>query len=65
VGPRAFSFAIAIQNLLWGARSRSPARRRPLRAGAGACAGALLYALGLAWMAHADTPASSISRPAC
>ena len=35
-GRDAFSFAIAIQNLLWGAASRSPAGRRPLRAGAGA-----------------------------
>jgi len=52
-----FSFALAIQNLLWGVG-------QPF---AGAIAdrfgtvrvlwvGAIIYALGLAWMAYADTP---------
>lgn len=56
-GRDVFSFALAIQNLLWGVG-------QPF-AGAIAdrfgtvrvlCAGAILYAVGLAWMAHADSP---------
>jgi MFS family permease len=56
-GREVFSFALAIQNLLWGVG-------QPF-AGAIAdrfgtvrvlCAGAILYAIGLAWMAQADSP---------
>jgi MFS family permease len=58
-GRDVFSFALAIQNLLWGVG-------QPL-AGAVAdrfgtvrvlWAGAIAYAIGLAWMAYADTPSS-------
>jgi MFS family permease len=56
-GRDVFSFALAIQNLLWGVG-------QPF-AGAIAdrfgtvrvlCTGAILYAIGLAWMAQADSP---------
>jgi MFS family permease len=56
-GRDVFSFALAIQNLLWGVG-------QPF-AGAIAdrfgtvrvfCVGAIVYAAGLIWMAHADTP---------
>jgi MFS family permease len=56
-GRDVFSFALAVQNLLWGVG-------QPF-AGAIAdrfgtvrvlCAGAILYAIGLAWMAQADSP---------
>jgi len=58
-GRDVFSFALAIQNLLWGVG-------QPL-AGAVAdrfgtvrvlWAGAIAYAIGLAWMAYADTPSN-------
>ena len=52
-GREAFSFAIAIQNLLWGAAQPFAGavadRFGPVRV---LCAGAILYAIGLAWMAH-------------
>ena len=58
-GRDAFSFAIAIQNLLWGVAQPFAGgiadRFGPTRV---LCAGALLYAAGLAWMAHASTPAT-------
>ena len=56
-GRDVFSFALAIQNLLWGVG-------QPF-AGAIAdrfgtvrvlCAGAIIYAIGLVWMAHANSP---------
>jgi MFS family permease len=55
-GREAFSFAIAVQNLLWGAAqpfSGAVADRfGPVRV---LCLGAILYAAGLAWMAQATT----------
>jgi MFS family permease len=55
-GREAFSFAIAIQNLLWGAvqpfAGAVADRFGPVRV---LCLGALLYAAGLAWMAQATT----------
>jgi MFS family permease len=58
-GRDAFSLAIAIQNLLWGAAQPLAGgiadRFGPVRV---LCAGALLYGAGLAWMAHAATPAT-------
>jgi MFS family permease len=58
-GRDAFSFAIAIQNLLWGVAQPFAGgiadRFGPTRV---LCAGALLYAAGLAWMAYASTPAA-------
>jgi MFS family permease len=58
-GRDVFSFALAIQNLLWGVG-------QPF-AGAIAdrfgtvrvlCAGAIVYAIGLVWMAYADSPSA-------
>jgi MFS family permease len=55
-GREAFSFAIALQNLLWGAAQPFAGgiadRFGPTRV---LCAGAILYAAGLAWMASANT----------
>src|SRR6478736_4683754 len=55
-GRDTFSFAIAIQNLLWGATQPFAGavadRFGPVRV---LCAGAILYAIGLAWMAHANS----------
>jgi MFS family permease len=55
-GRESFSFAIAIQNLLWGAAQPFAGgvadRFGPTRV---LCLGAILYAAGLAWMAAADT----------
>ena len=55
-GREAFSLAIAIQNLLWGAAQPFAGavadRFGPMRV---VCAGAILYATGLAWMAQATT----------
>src|SRR5262245_34774010 len=56
-GRDALSFAIAIQNLLWGAAQPFAGgiadKFGPVRV---LCVGAILYAAGLAWMAHATTP---------
>ena len=56
-GRDAFSFAIAVQNLLWGAGQPLAGaiadRFGPVRV---LCAGAILYAAGLATMAYASTP---------
>jgi MFS family permease len=56
-GRDAFSFALAVQNLLWGAAQPFAGgiadRFGPVRV---LCTGALLYAAGLAWMAYASTP---------
>ena len=53
-GREAFSFAIAVQNLLWGAAQPFAGavadRFGPTRV---LCLGAILYAAGLAWMAQA------------
>jgi MFS family permease len=55
-GREAFSFAIAVQNLLWGAAQPFAGavadRFGPVRV---LCLGAILYAAGLAWMANATT----------
>ena len=55
-GREAFSFAIAVQNLLWGAAQPLAGgiadRFGPTRV---LCAGAILYAAGLAWMATATS----------
>src|SRR5919106_2263452 len=55
-GREAFSFAIAVQNLLWGAAQPFAGavadRFGPVRV---LCLGAILYAAGLAWMAQATT----------
>ena len=55
-GRDVFAFALAIQNLLWGIGSRSPASSptgsAPIRV---FCAGALMFALGLALMSHASS----------
>jgi len=55
-GRDTFSFAIAIQNLLWGTTQPFAGavadRFGPVRV---LCAGAILYAIGLAWMAHANS----------
>ena len=55
-GREAFSFAIAMQNLLWGAAQPFAGgiadRFGPMRV---LCAGAILYAAGLAWMAIATS----------
>ena len=55
-GREAFSLAIAIQNLLWGAAQPFAGavadRFGPIRV---ICVGAILYAAGLAWMAQATT----------
>jgi MFS family permease len=57
-GREAFSFAIALQNLLWGAAQPFTGgiadRFGPVRV---LSVGAVLYALGLAWMATATTTA--------
>ena len=59
-GRETFSFAIAIQNLLWGAAQPFAGavadRFGPVRV---LCAGAILYAAGLAWMAHANSIAGA------
>jgi MFS family permease len=56
-GRDSFSFALALQNLLWGAVQPFAGgvadRFGPTRV---LCLGAILYALGLAAMAHAPTP---------
>jgi MFS family permease len=56
-GREAFSFAIAVQNILWGAAQPFAGavadRFGPSRV---LCAGAILYAAGLAGMAYASTP---------
>jgi MFS family permease len=56
-GRDALSFAIAVQNLLWGAAQPFAGgiadKFGPVRV---LCTGAILYAAGLAWMAHAATP---------
>ncbi len=58
-GREVFSFAIAVQNLLWGATQPFAGavadRFGPVRV---LCAGAVLYALGLAWMANANSVAA-------
>jgi MFS family permease len=58
-GREAFSFAIAVQNLLWGATQPFAGavadRFGPVRV---LCGGAILYAGGLAWMAHAGSIAT-------
>src|SRR4029078_5900264 len=55
-GREAFSFAIALQNLIWGAvqpfAGAVADRFGPVRV---LSAGAILYALGLAWMANAGS----------
>jgi MFS family permease len=55
-GREAFSFAIAVQNLLWGAMQPFAGgvadKFGPTRV---LCAGAILYAAGLAWMSQATT----------
>jgi MFS family permease len=55
-GREAFSFAIAVQNLLWGAAQPFAGavadRFGPVRV---LCLGAVLYAAGLAWMSQATT----------
>lgn len=55
-GREAFSFAIAVQNLLWGAMQPFAGgvadRFGPVRV---LCVGAILYAAGLAWMSQATT----------
>jgi MFS family permease len=55
-GREAFSFAIAVQNLLWGAAQPFAGavadRFGPVRV---LCLGAILYAAGLAWMAQTTT----------
>ena len=55
-GRETFSFAIAIQNLLWGATQPFAGavadRFGPVRV---LCTGAILYAIGLAWMANANS----------
>ena len=57
-GREAFSFAIAVQNLLWGAAQPFAGgiadRFGPTRV---LCAGAILYAIGLAWMSQVTTVA--------
>jgi MFS family permease len=56
-GRDALSFAIAVQNLLWGAAQPFAGgiadKFGPVRV---LCTGAILYAAGLAWMAHATSP---------
>jgi MFS family permease len=56
-GRDALSFAIAIQNLLWGAAQPFAGgvadKFGPVRV---LCTGAILYAAGLAWMAQATSP---------
>lgn len=58
-GRDVFSLALAIQNLLWGVGQPFAGaiadRYGAVRVLSG---GAILYALGLAWMAYADTPAT-------
>src|SRR3979490_3414317 len=58
-GREAFSLAIAIQNLLWGAAQPFAGavadRFGPMRV---LSAGAILYAIGLAWMANANSIAA-------
>src|SRR5712671_3409006 len=58
-GRETFSFAIAIQNLLWGATQPFAGavadRFGPVRV---LSAGAILYAIGLAWMANANSIAA-------
>ena len=58
-GRETFSFAIAVQNLLWGAAQPFAGavadRFGPVRV---LSAGAILYALGLAWMANANSVAA-------
>ncbi len=55
-GRETFSFAIAIQNLLWGATQPFAGavadRFGPVRV---LCTGAVFYAIGLAWMANANS----------
>src|SRR4051812_153306 len=55
-GRETFSFAIAVQNLIWGAAQPFAGavadRFGPVRV---LCAGAILYAAGLAWMANANS----------
>ena len=66
-GRETFSFAIAMQNLLWGAAQPFAGavadRFGPVRV---LCAGAILYAIGLAWMATATSivDARSVGRRA-
>jgi MFS family permease len=56
-GRDALSFAIAVQNLLWGAAQPFAGgvadKFGPVRV---LCVGAILYSAGLAWMAHATSP---------
>jgi MFS family permease len=56
-GRDALSFAIALQNLLWGAAQPFAGgiadKFGPVRV---LCVGAILYAAGLAWMAYATSP---------
>ena len=52
-----FALALAIQMLLWGAAAGGRGGGGSLRGGAGTQRGAVLYALGLAAMAYAETPA--------
>jgi MFS family permease len=56
-GRDALSFAIAVQNLLWGMAQPFAGgvadKFGPVRV---LCIGAILYAAGLVWMAHATTP---------
>lgn len=56
-GREAFAFALALQNLIWGAAQPFVGMLAD-RYGAGKAilGGALLYAIGLAWMAAAHTP---------
>src|SRR5690242_3489735 len=58
-GRETFSFAIAVQNLLWGAAQPFAGavadRFGPVRV---LSAGAILYAVGLAWMANANSVAA-------
>ena len=66
-GRDVFSFAIAIQNLLWGVGQPFAGaiadRFGTMRV---LCVGALLYAAGLVVMAYASTPGTdALSAPAC
>ena len=59
-----FALALAIQMLLWGAAQPVAGRWRIASARCRCSAWAVLYALGLAAMAYAETPACSTSAPA-
>ena len=65
-GRDVFAFALALQNLLWGIGQPIAGiiadRFGPVRV---FCAGGLMFAAGLALMAHASSAPSSTCPPAC